>query len=74
MKKVPLNLIIFIVLYSIMFCATTYMIIWQQTQGFIVVNQILLLIFALICLVADIASIRQVLLIKKGKVKKKINE
>lgn len=73
-KKTPLNLIIFVALYTIMFGITTYMIIWQQLQGFIVVKQFILIAFALICLIADIVSIRQIILLKKENKKENTHE
>lgn len=72
--KIPFNLKFFVIVYSIMFVLTSYIALWQFTQGFIVINQFLIVGFALICLVADILSIRQIVLIKKGKTKEKINE
>jgi hypothetical protein len=64
-KKIPLNLIIYIILYTIMFALTSYMALWQFTQGFIVFNQYLVIGLALICLFADIMSIIQIIKIKK---------
>lgn len=72
--KIPFNLKFFVVVYSIMFILTSYIAIWQFIQGFIVIKQFLVIGFALICLIADVLSIRQILLIKKGKTKEKIDE
>lgn len=65
-QKIPLKIIIFISTYTLIFIMTLFMIIWQKINGFMIINQILLILFALICLMADIFSIKTILNNNKG--------